>query len=112
MMDQNTAKGGIFVDFFGKKAATARSVALLSHQTGAAILPLFSCPTKRGTYRIKYGPEIILKKSDSKEVDVVEWTQACENFIEKIIHDAPDPWMWAHRRWKTQPSEEQEKKIY
>lgn len=112
MMDQNTAKGGVFVDFFGKKAATPRSVALLSHQTGAAILPLFSYPTGEGTYRIEYGPEIILKKSDYKERDVIEWTQACEKYIEKTIHDIPNPWMWAHRRWKTQPPEEQGKKIY
>ena len=112
MMDQNTAKGGIFVDFFGKKAATPRSLALLSHRTGAAILPLFSYPTKKGTYRIEYGPELTLKKSDYKERDVIEWTQACEKFIEKKICDTPNPWMWVHRRWKTQPPEEQEKKIY
>ena len=110
MMDQNTAKGGIFVDFFGKKAATPRSVALLSHRTGAAILPLFSYPTGKGTYRIEYGPELSLEKSDYKERDVFEWTQACEKFIEKKIHDIPSPWMWAHRRWKTQPPEEPEKK--
>ena len=112
MMDQNTAKGGIFVDFFGTKAATARSVALLSHRTGAAILPLFSYPTDKGTYRIEYGPELTLKKSEDKERDVIEWTQACETFIENIIRITPEPWMWAHRRWKTRPPEEQGKKIY
>ena len=112
MMDQNTAKGGIFVDFFGKKAATPRSLALLRHRTEAAILPLFSHPTKKGTYRIEYGPELKLKKSGHKNRDVIEWTQACEKFIEKIIFEAPSPWMWAHRCWKTQPLEEQEKKIY
>ena len=41
MMDQNTAKGGVFVDFFGKKAASPRSLALLSYRTGAAIIPFF-----------------------------------------------------------------------
>ena len=112
MMDQNTAQGGIFVDFFGQKAATPRSLALLSHRTGAAILPLFSHPTRKGTYRIEYGPELILKRSGHKERDVIEWTQACEKFIEKTISDTPNPWMWAHRRWKTQPRAEQEKKIY
>ena len=112
MMDQNTAKGGIFVDFFGKKAATPRSLALLSHRTGAAILPLFSHPTRKGTYRIEYGPELILKKSGHKERDVIEWTQACEKIIEKTIRNAPNPWMWVHRRWKTQPKEEQREEVY
>ena len=112
MMDQNTAKGGIFVDFFGKKAATPRSLALLSYRTGAAILPLFSFPTGKGTYRIKYGPELTFKKSDNKKLDIIEWTQACEKFIEKTIHSTPAPWMWIHRRWKTQPQEQQAKKVY
>ncbi|HJL73528.1 MAG TPA: lysophospholipid acyltransferase family protein [Nitrospinaceae bacterium] len=112
MMDQNTAKGGIFVNFFGTKAATARALALLSHRTGAAVLPLFSYPTDQGTYRIEYGPELSLKKSEDKEHDVIAWTQACETFIEQKIRDAPEPWMWAHRRWKTRPPEEQGKKIY
>ncbi|NIP99318.1 MAG: hypothetical protein GWM98_01925, partial [Nitrospinaceae bacterium] len=34
MMDQNTAVGAVFVDFFGKAAATPRSVALLSYRLG------------------------------------------------------------------------------
>ena len=112
MMDQNTAKGGVFVDFFGRKAATARSVARLSYRTGTPILPFFCYPTGKGTYRVKYGPELTLKKTGHREHDVIEWTQACEKFIEKTIHDTPDPWIWAHRRWKTRPPEEQGKKIY
>ena len=112
MMDQNTAKGGIFVDFFGEKAATARSIALLSHRTSAAILPLFSYPTGKGTYRIKYGPELKLEKSGDKKRDVLRWTQECEQFIEKVIRGYPDPWMWSHRRWKTRPLEEQGRKVY
>ena len=112
MMDQNTAKGGVFVDFFGRKAATARSVARLSYRTGTPILPFFFYPTGKGTYRVKYGPELTLKKTGHREHDVIEWTQACEKFIEKTIQDTPDPWIWAHRRWKTRPPEEQGKKIY
>jgi KDO2-lipid IV(A) lauroyltransferase len=112
MMDQNTAKGGVFVDFFGKKAATARALARLSYRTGTPIIPFFCYPTRNGTYRVKYGPELILKKTGHKEQDIVTWTQACEKFIEKTIHDEPTPWTWAHRRWKTRPTEEQGTKIY
>lgn len=112
MMDQNTARGGIFVDFFGKKAATARSVALLSYRTGAAILPLFSYPTAKGTYRIEYGPELILEKTGDKETDIRDWTRTCEQFIESVIRERPEPWMWGHRRWKTRPPEENGGKVY
>jgi Kdo2-lipid IVA lauroyltransferase/acyltransferase len=112
MMDQNTAKGGVFVDFFGKKAATARSLARLSYRTGTPIIPFFCHPTEKGTYNIKYGPEIMLEKTGHKERDIIEWTQACEKFIEKTIYNTPAPWIWAHRRWKTRPPEEQKVKLY
>jgi Kdo2-lipid IVA lauroyltransferase/acyltransferase len=112
MMDQNTAKGGVFVDFFGKKASTARALARLRYRTGTPIIPFFCYPTNNGTYRMKYGPELILKKTKNKEKDIVAWTQACEKFIEKTIHETPAPWTWAHRRWKTRPPEEKGAKVY
>ncbi len=112
MMDQNTAKGGIFVDFFGKPAATARSIALLSLSTGAAIFPFFSFPGKNGQYRIQYGPEISFTPSGDKEKDVFDLTQKCEKFLESVIRENPEPWMWVHRRWKTRPPEEDGVLVY
>ena len=112
MMDQNTAKGGIFVDFFGKKAATPRSLALLSYRMGTPILPLFCQPTDKGTYRIEYGPEIIMEKSGIKPNDILGWTQQYQKFLENVIRENPAPWMCGHRRWKTRPLEEAGTKIY
>lgn len=103
MMDQNTAIGGVFVDFFGKKAATANSVARLRHKMEAAVVPLFSYPTGKGTYTIEYGPELALEKSGDKESDILAWTQECGKFIESVIRERPENWMWEHRRWKTRP---------
>ena len=110
MMDQNTAKGGIFVDFFGLKASTPRSVAQLSYKLGTPILPLFSYPTVKGTYKIKYGPELSLNKSEEKDQIILDWTQKMEQHIESIIQKNPAPWMCGHRRWKTRPQGEE--KIY
>jgi Kdo2-lipid IVA lauroyltransferase/acyltransferase len=112
MMDQNTAKGGVFVDFFGKKAATPRALALLSYRSKTPILPLFCYPTDKGTYRIEYGPEIQLEKSGSRDNDILSWTYHYEQFIENIIRENPAPWMCAHRRWKTRPPEEKGNNIY
>ena len=112
MMDQNTAKGGVFVEFFGKKAATPRSLALLSYRSGTPILPLFCYPTDKRTYRIEYGPEIQFEKSDSKENDILKWTHQCEQIIENVIREDPVSWMCGHRRWKTRPPEEKGTRIY
>ncbi|MFQ5449147.1 MAG: lysophospholipid acyltransferase family protein [Nitrospinaceae bacterium] len=112
MMDQNTARGGVFVEFFGKKAATPRSVALLSYRLGTPILPLFAHPGPMGTYTLEYGPELKLEKTGNKVTDILNWTQECEKFIESVIRKHPEPWMWGHRRWKTRPPDEKNEKIY
>jgi Kdo2-lipid IVA lauroyltransferase/acyltransferase len=112
MMDQNTAVGGVFVDFFGKKAATPRSVALLSYKLDTPILPIFVHPGKDGTYTIEIQPELKLKKTGNKEQDVLNWTQECQKVIESVIRKHPENWMWVHRRWKTRPPEERGNKIY
>ena len=110
MMDQNTARGGLFVDFFGLKASTPRAVAQLSYRMGTPVLPLFCYPTEKGTYKIEYGPELILVKSENKDQDILNWTQKMQTYIESVIQKNPTPWMCGHRRWKTRPPEEN--KIY
>tara|TARA_B100000686_G_scaffold352592_1_gene455134 strand:- start:1018 stop:1956 length:939 start_codon:yes stop_codon:yes gene_type:complete len=112
LLDQNTAKGGVFVDFLGKKAATARSIALLSLASDAAIVPMFCVATGEGRYKIRYGPEIIFKPSGNKEKDILDLTQICADFIGDQIRQNPAPWMWLHRRWKTRPAEEIGLKVY
>ena len=110
MMDQNTAKGGIFVEFFGLKASTPRSVAQLSYRIETPVIPLFSYPTAKGTYKIQYGPELEFLKSGNRNQDIRNWTQKIETYLESVIEKNPTPWMCGHRRWKTRPKGE--KKIY
>ena len=62
--------------------------------------------------QIKYGPELIFKKSGNKDQDILDWTQEMETFIETVIRDNPNPWMCGHRRWKTRPPEEKNAHIY
>jgi len=112
MMDQNAGDWGLFVDFFGKKASSPRSLAVLSYSTGAAILPLFCQPTQKGMYRIVYGPELVLEKTDDKKQDIIRWTEACEKMLEDKIRAYPEAWMWIHRRWKSRPPEENGNPIY
>jgi len=112
MMDQNGGIGGLFVDFFGKKAATPRSLALLSYSTGAPVLPLIPYPTEKGTYQAVLFPELKLEKTGDKDADIFRWTEEYQKVLEKIIRERPEPWMWFHRRWKTRPPEEGRNIIY
>ena len=112
MMDQNGGIGGLFVDFFGKKAATPRSLAVLSYATGAAVLPLISYPKEDGTYRAAFLPELKLEKTGDKDADVFRWTQEYQKVLEKVIQEQPEPWMWIHRRWKSRPKDERHISVY
>jgi KDO2-lipid IV(A) lauroyltransferase len=112
MMDQNGGIGGLFVDFFGKKAATPRSLALLSRSTGAAVIPLIPYPLENGKYKAIFLPELKLEKTDNKDQDIFRWTEEYQKVLEKVIQDRPEPWMWIHRRWKSRPKGEGRIPIY
>ena len=112
MMDQNGGIGGLFVDFFGKTAATPRSLAVLSYSTGAAVLPLIPYPTDKGPYQPIFLPELKLEKTGDKDKDIFRWTEEYQKVLEKIIRDRPEPWMWFHRRWKSRPKGERHISIY
>ena len=112
MMDQNGGIGGLFVDFFGTKAATPRSLAVLSYSTGAAVIPIIPFPQEDGTYQATYLPEIKIEKTGDKDKDVFRWTEEYQKVLEKVIRERPEPWMWFHRRWKSRPSDERHISIY
>lgn len=112
MIDQNGGIGGLFVDFFGKKAATPRSLALLSYSTGAGVIPFVPYPTGKGTYQAVFLPELRLEKTGDKDADIFRWTEEYQKVLEKIIRERPEPWMWFHRRWKTRPPQEGSHIIY
>ena len=112
MMDQNGGIGGLFVDFFGKKAATPRSLALLSYTSGAAVIPLIPYPIEKGRYKAVFLPELKLEKTGNKKEDIFRWTQEYQKVLEQVIRERPEPWMWFHRRWKSRPEQERHIQIY
>lgn len=103
LIDQNMGKNPIFVDFFGEKAATTRTLASLALSSGAPIIPGTSFPLKNGRFHSVYGQEITIKKTGDKKKDVHLLTQKCTDFLEERIRECPEGWMWGHRRWKKRP---------
>lgn len=106
-LDQNFGSGrGVFVDFFGQKAATATGPVVLSLRTKSPILPIFTVRDGDNKHKIIVEPPIDLEyKEDDKqtvEVNIAKITQVIERYIRKY----PQEWGWMHRRWKTQPAPE------
>ena len=103
-LDQNFGKGGVFVDFFGQKAATATGPVVLALRTKAALLPCFIVREKEGRHKIIFEQEFNLEQKDNFQETVQVNTQALTAIIESYIRRYPSHWSWVHRRWKTKPS--------
>lgn len=102
-VDQN-AGGKTFVDFFGRKAATATGAATLSVRCRAPLVPAY-------IYWKGNGHHVVFEKpvtSDEKENDAViaDLTAQTTARVEAWVREHPEQWLWMHRRWKTRPTDE------
>jgi KDO2-lipid IV(A) lauroyltransferase len=103
LIDQNVLEGGVFVDFFGRPAATTTVAAALALKTGAPILPGFTVLQPSGRYRTIYRPPVRYRPTSDRQADLQRLTQQLTTIIEAEIRERPEQWLWLHRRWKTQP---------
>ena len=109
LIDQNVVRNqAVFVDFFGKAAATTPGLAAFFLKTGSPVIPIFCYPARRGRYTVKIlrPLDILLTGNDDK--DVLKITQFCTKIIQNQIQENPNFWLWFHNRWKTRPEEEEE----
>ena len=104
LIDQNVLDSeAVFVDFFGKAAATTPGLATFHLRSQAPIIPVFSIPTSEHTFHIKILPPVEISLSGEHKQDILKITQICTKIIENQIRDNPKLWLWFHNRWKTRP---------
>jgi Kdo2-lipid IVA lauroyltransferase/acyltransferase len=103
-IDQNFGTGGIFVNFFGKKAATATGPVVLAQRTKAALIPCFIVRQPDDSHKIIFEPKLELKEQDDAQDTILMNIQELTNIIESYIRKYPAEWGWIHRRWKSKPS--------
>ena len=103
-LDQNFGTGGVFVDFFGKKAATATGPVVLALRTQATILPCFIVRQKDDTHKIIFEEPLNLEKARTYQETIITNIQKLTSIIESYIRRYPAEWGWIHRRWKSRPN--------
>jgi KDO2-lipid IV(A) lauroyltransferase len=100
LIDQHmTSADAVYVDFFGRPAATTSTLAALAMRTGAPVIPLFAFPLPGGRYRMIYEHPVEPPPSDSPDA-VREFTQRCTDVLEMHVRRHPELWLWMHRRWR------------
>jgi KDO2-lipid IV(A) lauroyltransferase len=103
-IDQNFGTAGVFVDFFGQKAATATGPVVLAQRTGAALLPCFILRQKDDSHVIVFEPALELAHGKSAGETITINIQRLTDIIESYIRRYPAEWGWIHRRWKSKQS--------
>ncbi|MBM3249629.1 MAG: hypothetical protein FJZ09_02145 [Candidatus Omnitrophica bacterium] len=102
-IDQNFGSGGVYVEFFGQKAATATGPVVLAQRTRASLIPCFIVRQPDDTHKIIFEPAIELIGSGDPQETVVANIQMLTGIIERYIREYPAEWGWIHRRWKSKP---------
>ncbi len=105
MVDQNTG-GGIFVDFFGRKAATAIGAATLARRCGVELVPAFIRWQDGAKHHLVIEEPL---KTDAEDNDsaVADLTAKVTARVEEWARSYPEQWLWLHRRWKARPEGEE-----
>lgn len=103
-LDQNFGTAGVFVNFFGRQAATATGPVVLGLRTQAAIVPVFIVRTANRSHKILIEPEVVIEKKDTQEETLQYNIQRITSIIEAYIRKYPQEWGWIHRRWKSRPT--------
>jgi Kdo2-lipid IVA lauroyltransferase/acyltransferase len=109
VIDQNVhLEDAVFVDFFGRKAATTPVASWFALKTGASLLPAYCYPLPDGRYHAVYERPIDADRFRGLEPDqaILGLTQELVSVQERYIREHPDCWLWMHRRWRTRPPEE------
>ena len=105
-IDQNFGSGGgVYVDFFGQKAATATGPAVFAMRTGAEILPMFILRQENDRHKIVIEPPISLETGEDEKETITLAMTKITSLIEQYIRRYPHEWAWMHRRWKSRPKD-------
>lgn len=106
--DQDTgAENSEFVPFFGQLAATQTVPSRLAKITKAAIIPYISKRLEGSKgYVMEFFPPLEDFPGESPKEDVTRTNK----ILEDLVKQAPEQYLWTHRRFKTRPEGEQ--KLY
>jgi KDO2-lipid IV(A) lauroyltransferase len=89
---------GPFVPFFGQPARSTVFPALLARTTG---IPLYAGAAFRrpgSRFSIRIAP-ISMPQTNNSAADALAATKTLQRQFEAFIREAPEQWMWAHRKW-------------
>jgi Kdo2-lipid IVA lauroyltransferase/acyltransferase len=98
--DQRGPKEGVKVDFFGRKAVVYTGPAALALKTGAPIICGIPIRDKDFKYKMVLVEIPVNDLPESDEEKILQISQRYTSYLESIIREHPEQWLWMHKRWK------------
>jgi len=90
----------VFAPFFGVPANTITGTSQLARLSGAAVLPFFHRRSDDGRgYVIRIEPALEGFPTGDLEADATR----INALVERMVREAPDQYLWLHRRFKRRP---------
>ncbi len=103
LADQSATKDkDIFIDFFGRPAATFESPAALALKYNVPIIIGFAVRNEDGRYDVNLS-EIKYDDLEYNKEGIIELSKRHVKILEDAIRQRPDLWAWQHRKWKHIP---------
>jgi len=103
LIDQDAGRDGVFVDFMGRPASTAKGPAVFAVRTGAPLLTGVIVRQAGGRHVGYIEPAVYADPKADREKETARLTALVTSAMERYVRRYPDHWYWVHRRWKTQP---------
>jgi hypothetical protein len=98
-------KHALFVPFFGRPVATTPALSMAAVRTGAPTLVVVAL-RENGRLRFRVEGPFEVADTGDRQRDLWNHTARVTAALERIIRQAPEQWLWLHRRWKLAPPPE------
>jgi Kdo2-lipid IVA lauroyltransferase/acyltransferase len=113
LFDQNVKKNhAVFVNFFGRPAATTKTLAMVALRNKAPIMVASLKHKGEDSYKVNCEfcelESVYSDEGMSNDEKVLKITQIVSDVYAGMIRKDPAAWFWFHRRWKTAPEGERE----
>ena len=95
MIDQRVSEG-ISSNFFGQKALTTTIPAQFVKRFNCKIVPIYIERISGVNFKMRINEPLNFSKDESIE----KITDELNLYLEKMILQKPDQWIWTHNRWK------------
>lgn len=99
--DQNASE--IFIPFFGHPAGTVLGPGVLNARTKASVLPVYGVYVGDGKWKIVF--DELIEPLDGYDVKGEGLMRAINAWLESVIREYPDQWLWFHDRWRNAKKE-------